>query len=196
MSRHILRSLVAIVLVAGNLAPSVVGVRALAAPVPATRATTAVAPAVSGLTGLGASGEPAPDNTFYYGGPAIILTDGTLHDFDASEKVQVFLGTQITGTQLITASAAANGTLRTSVPVPQVFPGSYLLTAYGIQSTHWYTVAVPIGPIVRPSVTQGTSGTSISLSGSGFQPNESVSVYTYYTDTQHSGHLPEQHDGR
>ena len=137
--------------------------------------------------GLGASGEPAPDNVFYYGGPAIILTDGTLHDFDASEKVQVFLGTQVTGTQLITASAAANGTLRTSVPVPQVFPGSYLLTAYGVQSTHWYTVAVPIGPVAKPSVTQGTSGTNISLTGSGFQPNESVSVYTDYSDTQHLG---------
>ena len=123
------------------------------------------------------------------GGSAIILSDSTKWDFDASEHVQVFLGTQLTGTLLATATATSLGTVKATVPVPQVSPGSYLITAYGLQSTHWYTAVVPICPIARPSATQGSSGTAISLSGSGFQPGEPISVYSYYSSTQHPGIL-------
>ena len=132
---------------------------------------------------------PATGLGFYYGGPAIVL-NGAAGLFLSAEHVNVYLGTGVTGTLLVTNAVSLHtGGLKATVPVPQVIPGSYVLTAVGQTSGLSHTGTVTIVPVLRPSVTQGASGTPVSLSGAGFLPGEAISITWGYGNAANPGQV-------
>ncbi|MEH1164354.1 GH92 family glycosyl hydrolase [Micromonospora sp. CPCC 205539] len=104
--------------------------------------------------------------------------------FAAGEQVTVVLGTSPARTLKVTASAA--GAVRASVPTSDdAQPGRYSITATGASSRTPATATVqvteqPEAPAYQPAValltTSGPRGTSITLDGSGFAPNEAVTI--------------------
>ena len=108
--------------------------------------------------------------------------------FSAGEPVYIYLGTVLTGTLLLTTAVASSaGALHTSVPVPQVAPGKYTLTAYGLRSTTTLYTYVTICPVLRASATSGTAGTLVSMSGVGYLPNEPITIYAGFTSLASPG---------
>ena len=108
----------------------------------------------------------------------MITVDGT--GFAPGERVSV---AGPAGQTTVQASAA--GTVRTSIAVrPDAAPGRYAVTATGASSDAPATATIQVAgqperPAYRPqarlSVTSGPRGTAITVDGSGFAPNETVS---------------------
>ncbi|WP_407664693.1 PKD domain-containing protein [Micromonospora tarensis] len=104
--------------------------------------------------------------------------------FAAGEQVTVSVGTDPGRTTKVVASAT--GTVRASVPTSgNAQPGRYAVTATGASSGVPATATVRVteqvqAPAYRPrmvlTTTSGPRGTSITVDGSGFAPNEAVTV--------------------
>ncbi|MEK8106026.1 hypothetical protein NKG94_14265 [Micromonospora sp. M12] len=111
-----------------------------------------------------------------------ITVDGS--GFAAGEQVTVSVGTDPTRTTKIAASAT--GTVRTSVPTSgDAQPGRYAVTATGASSRTPATATVQVTGQVQAQTYQprvvlltrsGPRGTSITVDGSGFAPNEAVTI--------------------
>ncbi|WP_430501444.1 GH92 family glycosyl hydrolase [Micromonospora trifolii] len=104
--------------------------------------------------------------------------------FAAGEQVTVSVGTDPGRTMKVAASAT--GTVRASVPTSgDAQPGRYAVTATGASSRTPATATVqvtgePVARTYQPRValltTSGPRGTSIMVDGSGFAPNEVVTI--------------------
>ncbi|MEU4398190.1 GH92 family glycosyl hydrolase [Micromonospora orduensis] len=111
-----------------------------------------------------------------------ITVDGS--GFAAGEQVTVSVGTDPARSTKVAASAT--GTVRVSVPTSgDALPGRYAVTATGASSRTPATATVQVtgeaqAPTYRPRVallsTSGPRGASITVDGSGFAPNEAVTV--------------------
>ena len=154
-------------LLVSNLAVMAVPVAQAAVPsgIASGSGTTSAKGGVGSRDELSATGAPAPGIGFYYGGAPIVFVDIN-SDYAANETVQVYLGTPITGTLLVTnAVASSTGTLKATVPVPQVPPGVYLFSTLGLQSGHVGTGHATIVPYLKPDVTAGPAGTEVNAIG-------------------------------
>lgn len=176
MSRVVLRGMAIAMLVVANLAPAVVS-------------ANAVQPHGSGVNDLSITGQPAPNIGFYYGGPPMVVGCTSATCFTPSEPVSIYLGSPLTGTLMLATTALSGGTLHASVPVPQVNPGTYMVTAVGQRSHFSHTGTVTIVPVLRPGVTQGAAGTELALTGAGFLPNEQVTIYFNWQNAQSPGQI-------
>ncbi|MEU8423209.1 GH92 family glycosyl hydrolase [Micromonospora sp. NPDC048835] len=104
--------------------------------------------------------------------------------FAAGEQVTVSVGTDPGRTMKVAASAT--GTVRASVPTSgDAQPGRYAVTATGASSRTPATATVQVTgepqarayqPRVALLTTSGPRGTSITVDGSGFAPNEAVTI--------------------
>ncbi|MEV1328433.1 GH92 family glycosyl hydrolase [Micromonospora costi] len=113
---------------------------------------------------------------------AAIGVDGT--GFAAGEQVTVTLGTAPARTATVVASAA--GEIHASITAPrEAQPGRYALTATGSTSRTPATATVQVTgeraarayePQVALSTTSGARETPITVDGSGFAPNEAVTI--------------------
>ncbi|MET8043592.1 GH92 family glycosyl hydrolase [Micromonospora sp. NPDC005215] len=111
-----------------------------------------------------------------------ITVDGS--GFAAGEQVTVRVGTDPGRTMKVAASAT--GTVRASVPTSgDAEPGRYAVTATGASSRTPATATVQVSgpaeaPTYQPRVAlttrSGPRGTSITVDGSGFAPNETVTI--------------------
>ncbi|MCF0094033.1 GH92 family glycosyl hydrolase [Micromonospora sp. MH99] len=111
-----------------------------------------------------------------------VTVDGS--GFAAGERVTVVLAAGTT--RSVTVSASATGTVRASVATSgDTAPGRYAVSATGASSgtpatTTVQVTARPAGPAYEPRVslptTSGPRGTSITVDGSGFAPNEAITV--------------------
>ncbi|PYC75104.1 ATP-binding protein [Micromonospora arborensis] len=113
---------------------------------------------------------------------AAITVDGS--GFAAGEQVTVTVGTDPARTTKVTASKA--GTVRASVTTSgDAQPGRYAVTATGTSSRTPATATVQVTeqqaaltyqPRVALTTTSGPRATSITVDGSGFAPNEAVTI--------------------
>ncbi|MFC0506557.1 GH92 family glycosyl hydrolase [Micromonospora costi] len=113
---------------------------------------------------------------------AAISVDGT--GFAAGEQVTVTLGTAPARTETVVASAA--GEIHASITTPrEAQPGRYALTATGSATRTPATATVQVTgeqaarayePQVALSTTSGARETPITVDGSGFAPNEAVTI--------------------
>ncbi|MGW9027670.1 GH92 family glycosyl hydrolase [Streptomyces sp. NPDC055722] len=104
--------------------------------------------------------------------------------FAAGEQVTVKLGTSPART--LTVAATAEGAVHASIAASDdAQPGRYAITAAGKSSRTPATATVqvteePAVPAYRPQVllstTSGPRGTAITVNGSGFEPNEAVTI--------------------
>ncbi|MCO5998044.1 GH92 family glycosyl hydrolase [Actinoallomurus rhizosphaericola] len=104
--------------------------------------------------------------------------------FAAGEKVTVKLGTS--PARSLTVEASAKGAVNTSMAASDgAQPGRYSVTAVGASSRTPATATVrvterPVARTYRPEVTLSTTsgprGTAITVNGSGFAPNEAVTM--------------------
>ncbi|MET7877458.1 GH92 family glycosyl hydrolase [Micromonospora profundi] len=111
-----------------------------------------------------------------------ITVDGS--GFAVGEQVTVTVGTDPSRTT--TVAASARGTVRASVPTSgDAQPGRYAVTATGASTRTPATATVQVtGRVQAPSYkpraaltnTAGPRGTSITVDGSGFVPNEEVTI--------------------
>ncbi|MEU1590392.1 GH92 family glycosyl hydrolase [Micromonospora sp. NPDC005710] len=111
-----------------------------------------------------------------------ITVDGS--GFVAGEQVTVSVGTDPGRT--VRVAASATGTVRAAVPTSgDAQPGRYAVTATGASSRTPATATVQVTgesealtyqPRVALLTTSGPRGTSIMLDGSGFAPNEAVTI--------------------
>lgn len=79
------------------------------------------------------------------------------------------------GQSITTVSADQLGAAKTSIVVPSAVPGTYTLTAQGRQDGLSVSTSVNVGPGV--SAPSSFPGDTITVSGGGFSPNETVQVY-------------------
>ncbi|MGI5516240.1 GH92 family glycosyl hydrolase [Streptomyces sp. CA-106131] len=104
--------------------------------------------------------------------------------FAAGEQVTVKLGTSPART--LTVAATAEGAVHASIAASDdAQPGRYAITAAGKSSRTPATATVqvteePAAPAYQPQVllstTSGPRGTAITVNGSGFEPNEAVTI--------------------
>jgi large repetitive protein len=95
--------------------------------------------------------------------------------FSAGESVRVNFGTRFAD---VTADAGGNIS-GVSLPIPAVPSGLQFASAFGATSGKWalaYMWVAGYAPAVAPNSWYVLPGQSLSLSGSGFAPNESVTV--------------------
>ncbi|MGI9146646.1 MAG: hypothetical protein ACR2IK_08900 [Chloroflexota bacterium] len=95
--------------------------------------------------------------------------------FKPTETVDVTFNGQVVGTPLVNAG----GTFSLSFSVPSVTPGQYAVLAKGRNSELSATTAFAVtqgGASLTFSVPQAAPGTSLTVTGAGFQPGESVQV--------------------
>ena len=114
-------------------------------------------------------------------GDTVTVTGG---GFSAGEQVTVAVGGGAGRT--VTVAASAKGAVRATVATPgDAPPGRYAVIATGASSRTPATATVqvtgrPDAPAYQPRVslpsTAGARGTSITVDGSGFAPNEAVAV--------------------
>src|SRR2546421_151559 len=90
------------------------------------------------------------------------------------------------------ASAAPPPRRPAQSAAPQLLPGNYLFSAYGAASGRTHTAHVSIVPYFKPSITTGPSGSTISMNGLGFLPNEPVSLYQDWKNVTNNGSLKTQ----
>ncbi|MDG4809644.1 GH92 family glycosyl hydrolase [Micromonospora sp. WMMD1120] len=136
------------------------------------------------VTVVGAGAQPtialAASGTVRAG--AAIIVEG--RGFAAREQVTVSVGADPARTT--TVAASATGAVRVSVPAAgNARPGRYAVTATGASSRTPATATVRVTEQVQASAyrprmvltsTAGPRGTAITLDGSGFAPNEAVTV--------------------
>jgi hypothetical protein len=133
------------------------------------------------VTVAGAGAQPAISASPSVGAGDTITVNGT--GFAAGEQVSVKLGADSAGNVTVKASAA--GAVHASVATPRdAQPGLYAVTAEGASSRAPATATVemtePARPAYQPHVTlsdtSGPRGTAITVDGSGFAPNEAVTI--------------------
>lgn len=125
--------------------------------------------------------------TFGEAGESVAVT-GT--GFSAGESVGIYLdSTGSSGTLLRTVTATGTGALSTTITMPNTTTGTHLIAARGNTSgekaSRTYTVlaspAVSIDPLTGPN------GTSVTVTGRGYNPGEQVQIY--WDSTGSSGTL-------
>jgi hypothetical protein len=126
-----------------------------------TRGTASVNFTISGTSLLLSSQQGPP-------GTAVAVT-GT--GFQPGETVQVFFN----GAQVGTPLADTTGTFKTSFTVPALANGNYQVDAKGQTSGDSASAPFTVGgPTVQLSTDSGPVGTSLTATGSGFTPGETV----------------------
>ncbi|MGH2548241.1 MAG: hypothetical protein ACRDHN_02570, partial [Thermomicrobiales bacterium] len=110
--------------------------------------------------------------------------------FDGGESVGIYLdSTGSSGTLLKTVNASSSGAFSTSIAVPSTTSGNHLIASKGNTSgekaSRTYTVLS--APLISLSPLTGPNGTTVTVTGQGYNPNEQVQVY--WDSTGSSGTL-------
>ena len=91
-------------LAAGNMTPGVTSARVVAQ---SAAVTLGAAAGPVGHGALSVTGMPAPGIGFYYGGPPMAVSSKAI--FSDTERVFIYLGTNVTGTLLATSTSSSAG---------------------------------------------------------------------------------------
>jgi hypothetical protein len=110
--------------------------------------------------------------------------------FDSGESVGLYLdSTGSSGTLLRTVTASSSGAFSTSISMPSTTSGNHLIAAKGNTSgdkaSRTYTVVSSPSLSIDPLT--GPNGTTVTVTGLGYNPNEQVQVY--WDSTGSSGTL-------
>lgn len=117
----------------------------------------------------------APSN-----GPPGTTVKVTGSGFDAGELVNLYWNCtagSCSGTPLDSESASATGTFTGSITVPGATNGSFSVGAQGGTSGLFAAAPFTVNPVLTISPTKGNPGTSVTVSGVGYVPGETVSIY-------------------
>jgi hypothetical protein len=98
--------------------------------------------------------------------------------FNVGDPVKVYLGS-VSSAPAATATATNDGSISTSVSIPSNEPQGALavigVDAHGIQSSNSYYVT-PFAPTITVNAPSNTAYSRITVSGSGFAPNEAINL--------------------
>ncbi len=139
------------------------------------------------ITVVGSNDTPSTLVThYYYETPTLSITH-TVHygqyvqikatGFDANESVTI----SSNGHSVASFTASANGTGYSQYLPANILPGTYQLTAQGNSSGFQATASYTLLQGIQLSSTQSSPGSTITVSGGGYQPNETLHVFSQKT---------------
>lgn len=109
--------------------------------------------------------------------------------FEAGESVGIYWNRTTSGSPLRTITTSSSGSFSTSVTAPDDDPGSHLVAAAGASSgekaSRTYVLLASSSIAISPL--NGPNGTSVTVTGQGYNPGEQVQIY--WDSTGSSGTL-------
>jgi len=115
------------------------------------------------------NGETAIEVTPTYGAPGATIT---VKGYNFTQIADTEVALDLNGTDLGTATTAADGTFTATFTVPAVAFDDYVVNAtddYGLNATDGFKVGI-IAVIISP--TSGPTGTEVTITGTGFEPGD------------------------